>query len=179
MLCMLWTLRHTCRAPLILADVQPAPHAGGRWGLLTGQAGKVYSLYTDGTGCSWAAPGSAGEPGGKATFIRALTFTGGLVRVTTALPSKAPRGCYKVRLRQGCRVRARCGAGLAAHQASIPYGNILSHPSAGLHGLLVALPAAFLSSRVALGGEGQCPAPGLPPVCPDGPGSHLCRCSRC
>lgn len=73
-------------------------HPGGQSGLLTGQAGKVYSLYTDGTVCSWAAPGSAGEPGGKATFIRALTFTGGLVRVTTALPSKAPRGCYKLLL---------------------------------------------------------------------------------
>ncbi|KAL4433924.1 hypothetical protein ABPG75_000365 [Micractinium tetrahymenae] len=58
---------------------------GGRWDLFTGQAGRAYTLYTDGKGVRLDSTFGAGGPDGKATFIRALTFTRGLVRVTATL----------------------------------------------------------------------------------------------
>jgi hypothetical protein len=68
----------------------PAPRSipGGKWNSFAGQAGKSYTLYTDGSGARLDSTFGAGGLSGKATFIRAVAFRGN-ARVTARLAKNA------------------------------------------------------------------------------------------
>ncbi|KAL4428198.1 hypothetical protein ABPG75_002287 [Micractinium tetrahymenae] len=58
---------------------------GGKWDMFVGQPGQTYTLYSDGRGATLTALFGAGGPTGKATFIRAITFSRGPNRTSATL----------------------------------------------------------------------------------------------
>ena len=68
---------------------RPAVRAGGKWNSFPGQAGRSYTLYTDGSGARLDSTFGAGGLSGKATFIRAVAFARGKARVTAGLAKTA------------------------------------------------------------------------------------------
>ncbi len=66
------------------ASVAPSG-AGGKWDKFVGKPGQTYTLYSDGRGAILAATFGAGGPAGKATFIRAITFSRGANRTSASV----------------------------------------------------------------------------------------------
>ena len=95
-----------------LSKLPPPPcAAGARWTKFAGQPGYTYTLLSEGDGTQVDSTFEAGGLGGKATFVRALSFTRAGARVTITL-TRTTAGKW---LLTGERVHGKGGSSACMH----------------------------------------------------------------